>query len=99
MSGAGRRIIVHGVRDGAGRQNARIIGAADHDADAPLGAARELLVEHVLFEQRVAHGDQEEVDVEQIEIARDRAHRIEAGADALDDALVAQFLQARASRW
>ena len=49
------------------------------------------VVEHVLLEQRVAHRQQEEVHVEQIEEARDRAHRIEARADAADDARLAQF--------
>ena len=73
--------------------DAGIVGPADHDSDAALGAARKLEVEHVLLEQRIAHRDQEEIDVEQVEIARDRAHRVETGADALDHALIAQLFQ------
>ena len=52
------------ARHGPGCENAGIVAAADDDSDAALGASRELLVEHVLFEQRVAHRQQEKVDVE-----------------------------------
>ena len=93
MAGACRLVIVHRARNRAGRENPRIVAAADDDADAALGAARELALEHLLFEQRVAHGDEEEVDVEEVEIARDRPHRVEACADPLDHALVAQRAQ------
>ena len=82
-----RRIIVHRIGHRAGRQDARIIGAADDDADPALGTAVKLAIQHILFEQRISHGDQEEIDIEQVEITGDGAHGVEAGTDAFDHAL------------
>ena len=42
-------------------------GRADDEADAPLHAGRELLVEHLLAQQRVRHRDEEEVHVHRVE--------------------------------
>src|SRR5271157_69158 len=74
-----------------GRENPGIVAAADHDPDAALGAAREFVVEHVRLEQRVAHGEKEKIDVEQIEKPGDGLSRVQPGADSLDRAGVAQL--------
>src|ERR1700722_19660906 len=89
--GAGGRIIVHRAGNGSGRQNPGIVDAANDDPEDPLLAARELAFEHVLPKQRVAHGEQEEIHVEKIEKTRDRAQRIEARANAANDACFSQF--------
>src|SRR5271166_1608888 len=91
--GTGRLVIVHRARNGAGRENSRIVAAADDDSDAAFGAARENAVEHVLLEQGVPHRQQEEIDVEEIEEARNRFLDIQSGADPLDRAGIAQFLE------
>ena len=52
----------------------------------PRSAQRgKLAVEHVLLEQGVAHRQQEEVHVEQIEEAWNAAYRVKARADPADD--------------
>src|SRR5580700_6377619 len=53
--GASWRVIVHCAWNGASRENPGIVAAADDDPDASLLTARELALEHVLLEQRVAH--------------------------------------------
>src|SRR3984885_15725975 len=59
--GASRRVIVHCAGHGASRENPGVVAAADDDPDAPLLAAREFALEHVLLEQRVAHRQEEEI--------------------------------------
>ena len=56
-----------GAGDGAGCEDPGIIAAAYDDPDASLRTPRELAVEHVLLEQCVAHREQEEIHVEEIE--------------------------------
>src|ERR1700722_19501548 len=79
--GAGRGVIVHRARNGAGREDSGIVAAADDDPDAAFLAAWKLALEHILLEQGVAHRQQEKVHVEQIEEVRNGAHRVEARAE------------------
>src|SRR5271166_450921 len=91
--GAGRLVIVHRARNGAGCENSRIIAAADNNADAAFGATREFAVEHVLLEQGVAHRQQEEIDVEEIKKPGNHPHHVQPGPYPLDDSLTAQFVE------
>ena len=88
---SGGRIVVHRARRGAGGENPGIVAAADDDADAAFGAARELALEHFLLEQCVAHRQKEEIDVEEVEEARNAAHGVEARPDPADHPGLAQF--------
>ena len=72
---------------------------ADDDTHVALLAEGELLVERVLIQERVGHGDDAEVEVGRVEQARHGSHAVEARADGLDSALGNGARRGRASRW
>ncbi|HET9689232.1 MAG TPA: hypothetical protein VFP79_18850 [Pseudolabrys sp.] len=59
--GLGRRVAVEGAGFWAAHEDPRGVRRTDHDRDPPCGAHLELL-EALLLEQRIRHGNQEEVE-------------------------------------
>ena len=62
-------------------------------AHAGVGAAREVVVQYVVVQQVVVLGDQEEVELHQVQEAWDEADEIDAGAHAGDGAAGTQLVQ------
>src|ERR1700722_3339094 len=87
------RIIIEGARLGACRQNAGIERAADHHADLLLHAIGQETFERFLFEQRIAPGQQEHVEIAGARQMFGDLPFVDARADRLDGAAVAQFDQ------
>src|SRR5262249_43596847 len=57
-----RQIIVARLRNGAGRQDAGIEGRAQNDRDTFLDTTWQEAIERILFQQRIAPGQQEAVE-------------------------------------
>ncbi len=88
--GRGGGIVVTGALDRARGEDAGIVGSAEQDAGAAALAERQEAVERLLVEQRVAAGEQEAVEVARFEEGLAGLPFVEAAADRLDDALLAQ---------
>jgi hypothetical protein len=84
-------VVVEGPGAGAGGEDAGVVGAADDDARAAAQAEGEERGERLLFQQRVAAGEEEDVEIAVLEQPLGVAPVVDAGAEALDDALVAKL--------
>ena len=89
--GRRRRILEVGALDRAGGEDAGVVGAADQERDVALLAQRQEAVERRLLEQGVAAGEQEAVEVAALGEVLAGGGLVDAGADRLDRALVAQL--------
>ncbi len=78
-------------RLGTCRQNAGVVGSAENDADATLLAQRQEGIERLLFEERVAAGEQEEIEIALFGKCLAHLPFIHTGTDRLDDPLFAQL--------
>ena len=87
----GRRLMV--VQRVAAREHAGIERPADDDRGAVLLHRREQSVQRLLFEQRVAPGEQENVPGSMLQGVGDRLRLVDAEADRLDVAAAAQFVE------
>src|SRR4029079_18785999 len=86
-------VIVSGVGLGSDRQNAGVVRAAEHNADAALLAERKKTVEGLLLEQRVASRKQENVEIAASRQYLGHFPLVDAGAEDFDDLLVPQLDQ------
>ena len=88
--GRGGVVIVPGPRPGPGRQHARIIRSAQKNADAALDAERQERGQRLLLQERIAPGQQEQVE---IALPRQRLADlpfVHPRADGADHAFLAQ---------
>ncbi len=91
--GRRRGVVVARLGHRAGRQDARVEHAAEHDADAFFLRQREKFLERRLLEQRIASGAQHDVEVAGAGIAGQPAGVVEPDADAADHFLGAQLVE------
>src|SRR5215475_798125 len=82
-----------GAVDGACRQDAAVIAASERDRDIPRLTERQEGIERVLFEERVASGEQEAVEVPFAQGLVADLPFVAADADRFDQALRAQFVE------
>ena len=75
----------------SGRQEAGAKHGADDNADSALDTRRQLVHQRFLLHERVASGQQEEVQIEKLQEARDQTAGVDAYADAADHAGRAQL--------
>src|SRR6185312_7168584 len=87
----GGRVVVHGAGDGAGGEDAGVVGPAHEEADAALLAERQEGLQRLLFEQRIAAGQEEAVEVARLRQLLAAVPLVEAGADSADGAALAQL--------
>jgi hypothetical protein len=91
--GRGRGVGVRRARDRPGRENSGREHGADDHADAALENRRKLGVEHGLVEQRVGHGDQEEIEIEPLQPARQHPPLVDSRADGSDQPRPLQLIE------
>ena len=70
-----------------------VVNADLSAADAAFGAERNLEIERILLAQRVAQGHEEEVEIEELDEARDGAEVVHPCPDGADEPGVLQLLQ------
>ena len=88
-----RVVVVVGAGPWAGGEDAGVVGPADHDADPARLAKRQEGVERLLFEEGVAAGEQEDVEIPALGQPLAGLPFVDACAEGRDHALVAQFEQ------
>jgi hypothetical protein len=81
------RIVVEGAGPGSAGQDAGIVGTAENDADAARYAERQKCLQGFLFQQRVAAGQQEKIEIPLLGKKLRRLPLVDAGADGSDDTL------------
>src|SRR4051794_33994262 len=91
-------VIVIGAWLWPGRQDAGIVRTAENDADAALLTERQEGGKRFLFQQRVAPGQQEQVEVATLRQRLANLPFVDAAAEGLDHALVAKRNQSVVAR-
>ena len=94
-SGGGFPVIVARAGHRAGRENPRGKDLPDDDANASPFAEREFFIEGGLFGERIGRGDKEEIEIHEIEEARDCPEPVDACADRSDQPARLQVVRAR----
>ena len=84
-------VVVEGAIDRPGRKDAGIVGAAQQNADAALLAQRQEALQSLLLQQRIAPGEEEEVEIPLARHALAHLPFVEPGPDGADHALLAQL--------
>ena len=85
-----RRVVEPGVLDRSTRENARVVRAAENDADATFLAQRQEGFQRFLFEQRIAPSQQEAIEVAGLGKRLTGLPFVESAADRLDQTLLSQ---------